>query len=116
MAAGSKIYNAVANFGRTTATVKAYVGYVLAAALALSGLYCLVFGFGKPDPPNTPKDQKKMNPRLLGLIVLGVAALAAALSWLEQYLAQKSKLYAAASGAGTGIDIAQGLISRVWGD
>lgn len=104
-------YNALASFGRTTTTIGAYVGYLVAVILACAGLYCLLFlPVTTLTDPKTGK-QSRSRPRLVGLATIAFAALVALASYTNKYLAKRSKGYAAISGASTGLDLVLGRIS-----
>jgi hypothetical protein len=115
MGAGAKVFNGLASFGRTTATIKAYAGFAGAALMVLSALYCIFFA--KPTTATDAKTGKTTQVKggMIGLVLLAMAVFIALVSWFNMYMVKQSKVYAAASGAGTGMDLASGLLSRVWG-
>jgi len=95
----SGAYDSAADFGRLTTTVFAYVGIVLMAFLAASGIYCIV---GAEKSSVDPKTGRRDRPWMMGTIVLCMAMVGAMFAGANLYLTRHSKAYAAMTGAGTG--------------
>ncbi len=105
-----ELYSGAATVGRVTSTISLVIGNIIGFALIIGGVYAifrkpvLSSNYANQNEVQKDVDSQKKAFRTLGIFLLIIGLIIVGVSWAYWYVIRKSKVVAAASGAGTVLD------------